>query len=1210
MVGQQIFSLLLIVIAIMMIGLATVTWRNRPGRWGPSFVAILLGLTLRVLGYAFLINSSDPDTQRFWVVIEVLGVLAAVPSIFTFVFAYIGRPDWLRLPKLLLIVAVPSGTLLAGILEPTLLFQAIMVNSDAVFPDVTFEPGLALVIFAIWSYVGIVGAIILLIREASRSRGLRRQQTVILICSPIIMGVASFLSFFELTAVDWLPISAGLTIGIMGFGALRLHMLGFIRLAQHTLMDSLDSSVVVVDGRGYIVDMNPAGYQLFNLSPHQIIGHAYTTIQPQFAQLMPPVLAPTPQTPIHYQTPNQQTYYERQLSELTGDRFNGQGYVLIWHDVTAHIEQENQLTAQKQLFEDLLTVAKTTSEGLTLRTTFQNILQIAIQLARAEDSSLILLDGDGEPTYSLFAHEDTMQQKPTGFVSQVVKQGLANWVINNQQSAVIGDTRQDERWVVDESSPIDERSALAVPILYESDVLGILTVTHSSIDHFSQADVELLEAAAAHMALALHNAQLYEEQRQEARRRNTLYQMLRAIVEHLDPDTVAQKAVETVTMFTGWTTITVLTPIKDTTELAIMATNSLSIFVNAENLNRLETISRDTIDLGEPQLIKYTEETNPDESNVSNSLFEMMAIPLKRQERVTGVLFVAGHESKPLDKDDFYLAESIADAIALALENAELYASTDKQLQEQTALYRASTAISFTLDLPILLQTVAEEMCGALDATSAYIASYDSNTYMSTILAEYIGNEANEHERVSDLGETYHLPHIFPDDAGYLDRKQPKMSHIDDPSLPETEREHMVTYGAKSTLVIPLHVGGRTVAYAEVWESRQTRVFTSDEIALAEAIAQQVAVAMENARLYQSVVDERGRLDAVIQTSQDGIFLVSMDGRILVTNERAVEYLQLSGKQSDWQGKHLQDVFLALRHHAKVALGIILQEVRRAQGVETSSGEGNCEIPPRSIDWLNLPVVVEGNTIGWVVVLRDATEARLLARMREDITRTMIHDLRNPLTVIHAAEGFLSEKWSETLDGQAQRFLNVINQNVGKGLSLVNSILDISRLENRQMPLEPTLFLMSDMIDAVIHRQLPLAEEKGIKLEHVAESFIPPVWADLGLIERVIHNLLDNALKFSPAGSLIQFHLDVDYSTNRERVLVSIRDKGPGIPAEIQGQLFQQFTTGSQLERGSGLGLAFCRMALQAHGEDIWVEDTGSEGTTITFSLAVVPDLV
>ena len=113
------------------------------------------------------------------------------------------------------------------------------------------------------------------------------------------------------------------------------------------------------------------------------------------------------------------------------------------------------------------------------------------------------------------------------------------------------------------------------------------------------------------------------------------------------------------------------------------------------------------------------------------------------------------------------------------------------------------------------------------------------------------------------------------------------------------------------------------------------------------------------------------------------------------------------------------------------------------------------------------------------------------------------------------------------------------------------------------------------------------------------------VKADLNLIQRVLQNLIGNAVKFTPEGGCVQVAARlIQEPPDAAVVLISISDTGPGIPLEIQSQLFQKFVTGGQQEHGSGLGLAFCKLAVEAHGQRIWVDSSVGKGTTFTFSLA------
>ena len=126
-----------------------------------------------------------------------------------------------------------------------------------------------------------------------------------------------------------------------------------------------------------------------------------------------------------------------------------------------------------------------------------------------------------------------------------------------------------------------------------------------------------------------------------------------------------------------------------------------------------------------------------------------------------------------------------------------------------------------------------------------------------------------------------------------------------------------------------------------------------------------------------------------------------------------------------------------------------------------------------------------------------------------------------------------------------------------------------------------------------------LAKEGNLTLEVEAPDNLPLVWADEGLIQRVLENLTSNALKFTPPGgwvSLVACPLD-------DLLLIEVSDTGPGIPRELEGRLFQKFSSGPGPKQGTGLGLAFCRLALEAHGGRIWVEKSSAQGTSVRFTV-------
>ena len=242
----------------------------------------------------------------------------------------------------------------------------------------------------------------------------------------------------------------------------------------------------------------------------------------------------------------------------------------------------------------------------------------------------------------------------------------------------------------------------------------------------------------------------------------------------------------------------------------------------------------------------------------------LLMFPWIARDQVLGLVeLLDSAEGRNYTPEEIRLARSLAAQAAVAVENARLYTETERRLREQTALREAGAIISSTLDLETVLNRIAEQMGQAMDATSAYISSYEPESMTATVLAEYIGPQACAQEQVSDLGTAY------PEDADIewlelMQSGQHDVSHIDDPDLPESERAHMEQYGAKTILYIPLRIKGQLVGYVELWESRRRREFTPEEIALCHSVAQQAAIGIENAQLYEQAwreIAERKRAE-------------------------------------------------------------------------------------------------------------------------------------------------------------------------------------------------------------------------------------------------------------------------------------------------------------------------------------------------------------
>jgi signal transduction histidine kinase len=261
-----------------------------------------------------------------------------------------------------------------------------------------------------------------------------------------------------------------------------------------------------------------------------------------------------------------------------------------------------------------------------------------------------------------------------------------------------------------------------------------------------------------------------------------------------------------------------------------------------------------------------------------------------------------------------------------------------------------------------------------------------------------------------------------------------------------------------------------------------------------------------------------------------------------------------------------------------------------------------------------------GKTIGMLFVFRDVTEQKELEEARENLANMIVHDLRNPLTAVLASLALVSNAVvGDDETGVAGQAIEVSGRAVRKLLVMVNNLLDLGRLETGEFSPEQKPASLKGVIENAVGETLPLAMEMEVMISLDSEGLdkLPEVNIDSDMIERVVLNLLDNALKFTPPGGNVKVRTELEESESDEEdgavaepaVRVEIIDSGPGVPDDYKTRIFDRFTQvhgQKSRRRGTGLGLAFCRLAVDTHGGRIWVEDAeGEKGSVFAFTLPV-----
>ncbi len=238
----------------------------------------------------------------------------------------------------------------------------------------------------------------------------------------------------------------------------------------------------------------------------------------------------------------------------------------------------------------------------------------------------------------------------------------------------------------------------------------------------------------------------------------------------------------------------------------------------------------------------------------------------------------------------------------------------------------------------------------------------------------------------------------------------------------------------------------------------------------------------------------------------------------------------------------------------------------------------------------------------YLVSLHDVSQLRTLERIRSDFVANVAHEIRVPLTSIHGyAETLLNGALRDT--SANERFVEKILQQSARLSQLVSDLLDLSQLESGEVELELRPFEIDEFQDTILALFEPVFEEASLRFEWIIPDHLPVVMADKQLMGQVLVNLIENAIKYTPAGGSIT----ISAEANESEVIVHVRDTGIGIPTEAIPRIFERFyrvDKGRSREMGgTGLGLAIAKHILLQHDGRIWVDSSAGEGSVFHFAL-------
>jgi two-component system, OmpR family, phosphate regulon sensor histidine kinase PhoR len=332
---------------------------------------------------------------------------------------------------------------------------------------------------------------------------------------------------------------------------------------------------------------------------------------------------------------------------------------------------------------------------------------------------------------------------------------------------------------------------------------------------------------------------------------------------------------------------------------------------------------------------------------------------------------------------------------------------------------------------------------------------------------------------------------------------------------------------------------------------------------------------------------ERARLAAVLDRMTDGVMIADAGGRVQFANPAIERLFELT----DVPGHTVAEVF---RQHQLIEAW---HRCNQTGELQTESVER-----PGRRQFLQLIAIPDRETEGSLLLVQDLTRVRRLETVRRDFVSNISHELRTPLASLKALTETLQEGALEDPPA-ARRFIKSIETEVDALTQMTTELLELTRIESGQVPLEFQPVPAADLLASAAGRMRAQAERAGLTLRLAEPLETIPVQVDPARLEHVLVNLIHNAVKFTQPGG------EVVLSIQREGDFVrfSVSDNGAGIPAEELERIFERFYKADRARSGggTGLGLSISRHLVEAHGGRIWVESLQGRGSTFHFTIPV-----
>jgi len=567
----------------------------------------------------------------------------------------------------------------------------------------------------------------------------------------------------------------------------------------------------------------------------------------------------------------------------------------------------------------------------------------------------------------------------------------------------------------------------------------------------------------------------------------------------------------------------------------------------------------------------------------------VVAVPITARNDLMGVITLVHPKPNYLQKYHLALVHAIADQAGIAILNAQLYGESERRARVMTALANSATAMSSTLKLEIVLDNILKEIQTALQVEAVTLSLIDreeGNLVYEAAIHDTIDLRSSLVGRKIRIGQGF---------AGWV-AENGKGEIIpdtkNDPRFSQTN-QLFPKISPFAIVAAPIFIPGKILGVLEAMNPLSGQ-FQADALQVLSGIGSLAGSSIRNAQLYEDLEITHSRYHDLFENSVDPIIITDLQGYVIETNNRTLETSQYSENEIkklsiseiheiDWEG--VGEDFSKLPDVASYSY---------ESNLKTKDSE---EFPIH----VNVHQIQIANVCRLQWIFRDISERKKLDQLREDLTSMIFHDLRSPLSNVVSSLDVIQASLPGAKDQEIQDLFDIANRSTVRIQRLTKSLLDINKLESGQAITNLEEVKPNELIHYAKQALITQSDAKKLTVSLKIPTDLPQIYADRDMLERVLINLFQNAIKFTPSKGHVEFGVEAEDDTNR----FWVQDSGPGVDPEYIDRIFDKYTRIHPDERikGLGLGLAFCRLAVEGHKGRIWVENLPEGGAKFTFTI-------